>query len=388
MHQIVSRSPHRPLMIPRGGLDRGAYTQPAHNQHLALLGEKGEFHAQKIFVLRNALRVTRYAPDRRVGQRFRVSYGDDALRLQPVHHQRKRNRPHRGTDYVINYTVKVTPISGPAITVSSQILFTATASTETVSAKIPLGGLPLGTYSLSGSATLASSGSTVPISFATNPLVCSTSTVGCLAKTSNSANFNGTAISGGSYVWFNSNFTATGIPTKGATVTLTNSRISFTANGVHYNLAIPDSMIVFSSSATCSKVSFDAVNKEWDVTVPVSGSDEIFLSGLAFPVPAAGLPGGIQNVTWSGTFDTGTSGISFHWKWGAAVYTSFSTNYNTLDVKPTHQNACSYNNGDHAGTPENAAYQSTVIGGGTGGGGSNFTGSWSGTVSVTPVCSQ
>jgi len=49
-------------------------------------------------------------------------------------------------------------------------------------------------------------------------------------------------------------------------------------------------MIVFSSSATRSKVSFDAVNKEWDVTMPVSGSDEIFLSGLAFPVPAAGLP--------------------------------------------------------------------------------------------------
>jgi hypothetical protein len=85
---------------------------------------------------------------------------------------------------------------------------------------------------------------------------------------------------------------------------------------------------------------------------------------------------------------TGTPGISFQWKWGAAVYALFSTNYNSLDVKPTHQNACSYNNGDHAGTPENAAFQSTVVGGGTGGVGSNFTGSWSGTVSVTPVCSQ
>jgi len=375
-------------MIPRGGLDRGAYSQPAHNQHLALLGEKGSSMLRKYLfwvtlfallamhpiaasanVLESATATMRCGCNRST---ISVSAADLTV----------------GTDYVINYTVKVTPISGPAITVSSQILFTATASIETVSAKIPLGGLPLGTYSLSGSAILASSGSTVTISFATNPLVCSTSTIGCLAKTSNSANFNGTAISGGSYVWFNSNFTGTGIPTKGATVTLTNSRISFTANGVNYNLAVPDSMIVFSSSATCSKVSFDAVNKEWDVTVPVSGSDEIFLSGLAFPVPAAGLPGGIQNVTWSGTFETGTSGISFQWKWGAAVYTSFSTNYNSLDVKPTHQSACSYNNGDHAGTPENAAYQSTVIGGGTGGGGSNFTGSWSGTMSVNPVCTQ
>jgi hypothetical protein len=210
-HQIVSRSPHRRLMIPRGGLDRGASSQPAHNQHLALLGEKGEFHAQKISVLGNALRVTRYAPDRSISQRFRVSYGDDAACNRSTISVSAADLTV-GTDYVINYTVKVTPISGPAITVSSQILFTATASIETVSAKIPLGGLPLGTYSLSGSAILASSGSTVTISFATNPLVCSTSTIGCLAKTSNSANFNGTAISGGSYVWFNSNFTGTGIP--------------------------------------------------------------------------------------------------------------------------------------------------------------------------------
>jgi hypothetical protein len=291
-----------------------------------------------------------------------------------------------GTDYVIDYSVMLTPASGAVITISSQIQFTATASAETVSATIPLGGLRAGTYSLSGTATLTSSGSTVSITFTTNPLTCSSSTTGCSARSSNSANFNGTAINGGSYIWFNSNFTATGIPSKGTTVTFTNSTISFTANGVKYNLAVPDSTITFSATASCATVSFDVVNKEWDITVPVSGSDEIFLSGLAFPVPAAGLPGGIQNVTWSGTFGTSTSGISFQWKWGAAVYSSFSSDYNSLDVKPTHQNACAYSNGDHAGTPENAAFQGSVVGGATGGGGSNFTGSWSGTMNVTPVC--
>jgi len=292
-----------------------------------------------------------------------------------------------GTDYVIDYTVILTPTSGSSITVSSQILFTATAASETVSGTIPLGALPLGTYSLSGTATLTSSGSTVTINFTTNPLTCST-TIGCSAKTSNSANFNGTAIPGDSYIWFNSNFTATGIPTTGTSVTFTNSTISFTANGVNYNLAVPDSTITFSASATCATVSFDTVNNQWDVTVPVSGSDEIFLSGLAFPVPAAGLPGGIHNLTWSGTVGTNASSASFQWKWGAAVYTSFSSDYNSLDIKPTHQSACAYNNGDHAGTPENAAFESSVVGGGTGGGGSNFTGSWSGTMSVTPVCSK
>jgi len=46
-------------------------------------------------------------------------------------------------------------------------------------------------------------------------------------------------------------------------------------------------------------------------------------------------------------------------------------------VKPTHTNACLYNDSEHAGTPENK--KQFVTGGARGGGGSNFTGSWSGT---------
>jgi hypothetical protein len=115
-------------------------------------------------------------------------------------------------------------------------------------------------------------------------------------------------------------------------------------------------------------------------TVPISGSDEIFLTGLAFKVPAGGLPGGINPVTWQGTFDSNKHGVSISWKWGAAVYTNFSTNNNALMVKPTHSNSCGISNSDHAGTPE--AFKAFVIGGATGGGGSNFTGSWSGTQSV------
>ena len=52
-------------------------------------------------------------------------------------------------------------------------------------------------------------------------------------------------------------------------------------------------------------------------------------------------------------------------------------NYNSLGVKPTHTNACLYNNSDHAGTPENK--KSFLVGGAAGGGGSNYTGSWSST---------
>ncbi|PYX76898.1 MAG: hypothetical protein DMG78_00405 [Acidobacteria bacterium] len=49
------------------------------------------------------------------------------------------------------------------------------------------------------------------------------------------------------------------------------------------------------------------------------------------------------------------------------------------------------NNGDHAGTPEgvnsnNQPWKKFVVGGARGGGCSNWTGSWSGTLSVMLVC--
>jgi len=118
---------------------------------------------------------------------------------------------------------------------------------------------------------------------------------------------------------------------------------------------------------------------------PKSGlSGNTFLSGLAYHVPSQGLPGGINPVSWSGTFITDTTGVNVNWQWAAAVYTSFSTNYGTLGVKATDDNHhdCVTLNSDHAGTPEN--FKSFVIGGAMGGGGSNYTGSLSSTQSVAP----
>jgi hypothetical protein len=87
-------------------------------------------------------------------------------------------------------------------------------------------------------------------------------------------------------------------------------------------------------------------------------------------------------VTWSGTFVSDTAGVQVKWKWAAAAYSNFSNNYNLLGVKPVDDNhASQYQNSDHAGTPEN--FKAYVIGGARGGGGSNYTGSYSGTKSVT-----
>jgi len=158
---------------------------------------------------------------------------------------------------------------------------------------------------------------------------------------------------------------------------MTAATVQFTPKNLSsFTLSVPDALITFDPNATCATTIFNSALNRWETTVPMSGSDEIFISGLAFLVPVD-LPGGINPVTWSGTFTTDTPGISFQWKWGAGVYTTDMTNYNAIGVKPTHTNACLYNDSQHAGTPENR--QQFVTGGARGGGGSNFTGPWSGT---------
>src|SRR5262249_7196922 len=92
----------------------------------------------------------------------------------------------------------------------------------------------------------------------------------------------------------------------------------------------------------------------------------------------------IKPVTWQGDFTTSTAGLTVTWKWGAAVYTTDMSNLNALGVKPTHNASCLYSNGDHAGTPEDQ--KASVVGGARGGGGSNWTGSWSGSQTLQMPC--
>ena len=61
----------------------------------------------------------------------------------------------------------------------------------------------------------------------------------------------------------------------------------------------------------------------------------------------------------------------------------FVSDYNLIGVKPVDDNHASvYQNSDHAGTPEN--FKMFVVGGATGGGGSNYTGGYSGTDTEGP----
>jgi hypothetical protein len=205
------------------------------------------------------------------------------------------------------------------------------------------------------------------------------------------SNFNGTAIAAGDTVWFNGVLKVNGLGSAPARIFVTHASITFTADGQTYQLTVPDSQITLSSSITLATTFFAKLSPEigspigWRTALPASGlAGNDFLAGLSFAVPASGLPGGIKNVVWQGTFSSDTPGLTVNWQWGAAAYTNFSTKYNDLGVKPVDDNKASqYQNSDHAGTPEN--FKADVVGGARGGGGSNFTGSYSGTGSCALV---
>jgi hypothetical protein len=154
--------------------------------------------------------------------------------------------------------------------------------------------------------------------------------------------------------------------TQPVTIFVTNATVAF---GGH-TYAIPNAQITFDPNATTASTHF--VNGTWVSVVPTSqaGADP-FISGLALSLPN-GLAGGQNPVVWTATFSA-TSAVSINWQWGAAAYTNFSNDYNLLDVQTV--------DGKYqSGTP--VADRSFVTGGARGGGGSNFTGSNSGTASV------
>lgn len=214
----------------------------------------------------------------------------------------------------------------------------------------------------------------------------------CVTTSSITSNFNGTSISPSNYVWFNANFNASGIQ-DGTTISFTNSTIKVvSSDGTPYTVAVPNATITFSSSVSASSTTFSG--GQWVTTVPRAGSDEIWLSCLL--IKASDITGSpsvdlkASSVTWTGDFNSSTSGVNVNWKWGAAVYKADSTvvaaaaDPNEIGVKATHTYS-TYTGSDHAGTPMNL--KKSVIGGARGGGGSNYTGSWSGTQRVVPCVS-
>jgi hypothetical protein len=102
-------------------------------------------------------------------------------------------------------------------------------------------------------------------------------------------------------------------------------------------------------------------------------SDEIFFDGSAVPIDSNITGGG--KSTFNFTTLSSDNNLAFSWQWSAAVFTYWPGGNacdNQAMILPFH-------NSEHAGTPQNTTVQKSLIQGPRGGGGSNFTGSWSGT---------
>jgi hypothetical protein len=196
------------------------------------------------------------------------------------------------------------------------------------------------------------------------------------------SNFNGNAIPAGDTLWFSSVGKITGVGSSPVNVYLTDQTITFNVSGAPVTVNVPNATITIVPGATSASTTFDPTTNTWLTTEPSQLSGNTVLAGAGYSVTST-LPGGINPVTWQASFSTDTPGVKVNWQWAAAVYTQFTTDYTAVGIKPVDDNHLStYQNSDQAGTPEN--FKAYLTGGARGGGGSNFTGSYSGTASVAP----
>jgi hypothetical protein len=207
-------------------------------------------------------------------------------------------------------------------------------------------------------------------------------TASCQFSTSITSNFNASPINSGNYIWFTSVLSPKNLGSNPVTIYFTGQTITIPTMPP-ITLSVPDATVTFDPNVNFATTTFGPGGVSM-TTVPSNPTlkGNTFFSGLDYQVPM-NLPGGIHNVTWSGTISTDTPSVKVQWKWAAAVYTMFDADYNLLGVKPVDDKVQNpYLNADHAGTPEN--FKPFVIGGATGGGGANYTGGLSGTAAVGP----
>jgi hypothetical protein len=280
-----------------------------------------------------------------------------------------------GKEYTIDYSFTVSCGSSTQAVPNGTINFTASGKSQTVTVSEPY---PYGTFSGtcsvmgSGTATLTSSGSRVEVAFSPSTLSCPT--IACTIPPSGTAiagapvSWNHFSASSADVVWVNAHIgTPSGLPTTGVT-TVEFTGVTLTVNGKSY--VLPNGTLRFDPAAPSTPTTtFDSVGG-WTTTLnPHDLSDEIFFDGQAVPVDS-NLTGGGQ-ATLSFTTRSTDKNLDFQWQWSAAVYTYWPGN-SAADILAYHDSL-------HAGTPLNTEVQHSLIQGPRGGGGSNFTGSWSGT---------
>jgi len=181
--------------------------------------------------------------------------------------------------------------------------------------------------------------------------------------------WNGFTAPAGSVVWINAHLDAKNVPTNTIT-TVDFTGVTLVVNATSY--ALPNGQVVFNPAVSTPTTVVNA-DGSWTTTVNPSFNNDIFFDGQAIPVDSNLENGGNGNTGSTFSFSTNSSDstLQFQWQWGAAVYTSWPGNA-TANIEPVHAQ-------QQAGAPLNTAVEKDLIQGPRGGGGSNFTGSWSGT---------
>jgi hypothetical protein len=190
------------------------------------------------------------------------------------------------------------------------------------------------------------------------------------------------------YLWVESHLTQAQFQNAPANFTahvwITGADLSFTYNSVHYDIALPSAQLTFSSS-NGSTPTITYSSGSWQSGFPTSGTQNPFTTGVAYQVPSAlngfTISGNGASLTESFSTDYTGGSVNLNWQWSAAQYTQAPSDPNALGVTPGDNVGGAYGN-YHSGTP--TSILANLVAGGTGGGGSNYTGSNSGTSSVTP----
>jgi hypothetical protein len=127
--------------------------------------------------------------------------------------------------------------------------------------------------------------------------------------------FNSTPIPAGSTIWFTAVMKVQGLGAQPVHLSLNASTVTFTASSQTYTVGVPNAAITIDPAATQATTAYDTTLGQWETVLPVQWSGNALLSAVAFPV-TTDLPGGISPVTWNGTIDSDTSGLTVSWSWG------------------------------------------------------------------------
>jgi hypothetical protein len=210
------------------------------------------------------------------------------------------------------------------------------------------------------------------------PLSCATAGHHGVAASLGPYQYNAGTVPANDILWINAVAKVSGV-TPGTEIAFYNVTYSTNlASGSTPSRQSMPNMTIFFDSSSSPSVSYTPAGG-WVEHIPASLGGNVFLDGYA--TLAQSSPYSPRSGTLTGCFASNNT-LDVNFQFGAALYGSAfpQTDYSSAGVKPADQAG----GGDHAGTPENE--KRVFIGGaGSGGGGSNYTGSYSATGHVR-VC--